>query len=151
MSDPGPERWQKLVNKLIVALYKVGLPLGPVVVLMVPGRTSGQPRRTPITPFQLDGNLYAIEGYPATDWARNARAAGTGTLSRGRRSRLVKIVALSPDEARPVMRAWPSKVAAAVSLSKKAGLVQNGTPDEFEALAGRLSVFRLDPIPGQRR
>lgn len=148
MPDPGPEPWQQLVNKFIVALYKVGLPLGPVVVLTVPGRMSGKPRRTPITPFRFAGHLYAIEGYPGTDWARNARAAGTGILTRGRRSRHVNIVALSPDEARPVMRAWPSKVAAAVSLSKKAGLVQNGTPDEFEALAGTLSAFRLDPIPG---
>jgi deazaflavin-dependent oxidoreductase (nitroreductase family) len=148
MPDPGPERWQKPVNKLIVALYKLGLPLGPVVVLTVPGRATGEPRRTPITPFQLNGKLYAIEGYPGTDWARNARAAGTGTLSRGRRSRRVEIVALSPAEARPVMRAWPSKVAAAVALSKKAGLVHEGTPDEFEALADRVSAFRLDPIPG---
>jgi deazaflavin-dependent oxidoreductase (nitroreductase family) len=148
MTDPGPERWQNNVNKLIFALQKVGLPIGPVVVLTVPGRTSGRTRRTPITPFQLDGNLYAIEGYPDTDWARNARAAGAGTLTRGRRSRRVAIVALSPQEARPVMRAWPAHVAAAVGFSKRAGLVREGTPDEFEVLADRLSVFRLDPIPG---
>ena len=28
---------------------------------------------------------------------------------------------------------------------KKAGLVKDGTPDEFEELAGRCAVFRLDP------
>jgi deazaflavin-dependent oxidoreductase (nitroreductase family) len=148
MTDPDPERWQNTVNKLVVALQKVGLPIGPVVVLTVPGRASGRPRRTPITPFRLDGNLYAIEGYPDTDWARNARAAGAGTLTRGRRSRRVAIVALSPQDARPVMRAWPANVTAAVGFSKRAGLVREGTPDEFEALADRLSVFRLDPIPG---
>jgi deazaflavin-dependent oxidoreductase (nitroreductase family) len=145
MAVPGPERWQNAVNKLIFALQRIGLRIGPVVVLTVPGRVSGQPRRTPITPFQLDGNLYAVEGYPGTDWARNARAAATGTLTRGRRSHTVNIVALSLAEARPVMRAWPANVAAAASFSKRAGLVQDGTPDEFEALAGRLAAFRLDP------
>jgi hypothetical protein len=28
---------------------------------------------------------------------------------------------------------------------KRAGLVTEGKPDEFEALAGRCAVFRLDP------
>lgn len=148
MSDPGPERWQNTVNKLIFALQKIGLRVGPVVVLTVPGRVSGRPRRTPITPFRLNGTLYAIEGYPDTDWARNARAAGAGTLTRGRRSRSVKIVALSPEEARPVLRAWPANVAAAVGFSIRAGLVREGTPEESEALADRLAVFRLDPIGG---
>ena len=30
---------------------------------------------------------------------------------------------------------------------KKAGLVKDGRPDEFEALAGRCAVFRFDPVP----
>jgi hypothetical protein len=31
-------------------------------------------------------------------------------------------------------------------LAKRSGLVVDGTPDEFEELAGRLSVFRFDPV-----
>jgi hypothetical protein len=30
---------------------------------------------------------------------------------------------------------------------KRSGLVRHGTPEEFEALAGRCPVFRLDPVP----
>jgi hypothetical protein len=29
---------------------------------------------------------------------------------------------------------------------KRSGLVTDGTPEEFEALAGRCAVFRLDPV-----
>jgi hypothetical protein len=29
---------------------------------------------------------------------------------------------------------------------KRAGVLTNGTPDEFEGLAGRLPVFRIHPI-----
>jgi hypothetical protein len=33
-----------------------------------------------------------------------------------------------------------------VGFFKRAGLVQQGTDDEFEALAGRCAVFRLDIV-----
>ncbi len=34
--------------------------------------------------------------------------------------------------------------AAGVGFAKRSGLVRDGTPDEFEALAGELAVFRFD-------
>ena len=147
MSDPRPPRWLKRMNNVMVALQKLGIPAGPAMVLTVPGRKSGVPRSTPMTPFRLDGSLYAVAGYPGSDWARNARAAGDGTLRRGRTSRPVRIVEMSPDEARPVLRAFPANVPVGVGFAKRSGLVRDGTPDEFEALAGRLLVLRFDPIP----
>jgi deazaflavin-dependent oxidoreductase (nitroreductase family) len=117
------------------------------MVLTVPGRKTGQPRSTPITPFTLDGHLYTVAGFPGADWARNARAAGTGTLTRGRNLQRVRIVELTPPEARPVLRAFPIEVPAGVGFQKRSGLVREGTPEEFEALAGRCPVFRFDPAP----
>ncbi len=67
----------------------------------------------------------------AADWAVNARAAGTGTLT--------------AEEARPVLRAFPREVPVGVAFAKRSGMVHEGTPDEFEALAGRISVFRFEP------
>jgi deazaflavin-dependent oxidoreductase (nitroreductase family) len=115
------------------------------MVLTVPGRKSGQPRSTPMTPFEFRDGLYAVAGYPGADWAANARAAGAGTLSRGRRSRQVRIVELTAQEARPVLRAYPAEVPVGVSFAKRSGMVRDGTADEFEALAGRLAVFRFEP------
>ena len=145
MSEPHPPRWLKPMNKLVVAMQKIGVPAGPSMVLTVPGRRSGQPRSTPMTPFDHDGGLYTVAGYPGADWAANARAAGVGTLTRGRRSRRVRIVELSADESRPVLRAFAVKVPVGVGFAKRSGLVVDGTADEFEALAGRLAVFRFDP------
>jgi deazaflavin-dependent oxidoreductase (nitroreductase family) len=116
------------------------------MVLTVPGRKTGRPRSTPMTPFTLDGHLYAVAGFPGADWARNARAAGSGILARGRKSRRVNIVELPPRDARPVLRAFPTEVPVGVSFLKRAGLVRQGTPDEVEALAGRIAVFRLNPV-----
>jgi deazaflavin-dependent oxidoreductase (nitroreductase family) len=145
MPEPHPPRWLKPMNKLMVAMQKIGVPAGPSMVLTVPGRRSGQPRSTPMTPFDHDGGLYTVAGYPGADWAANARAAEVGTLTRGRRSRRVRIVELSADESRPVLRAFAVKVPVGVGFAKRSGLVADGTADEFEALAGRLAVFRFDP------
>ncbi|MDT5104840.1 MAG: hypothetical protein QOI25_2353 [Mycobacterium sp.] len=145
MSEPHPPRWLKRMNKVVVAMQRVGVPAGPSMVLTVPGRKSGKPRSTPMTPFDHDGGLYTVAGYPGADWAANARAAGLGTLTRGRRSRRVRIVELPADESRPVLRAFAVKVPVGVGFAKRSGLVVDGTPDEFEALAGRLAVFRFDP------
>jgi deazaflavin-dependent oxidoreductase (nitroreductase family) len=139
-----PPRYLKAMNKVVIAVQRLGVPAGPSMVLTVPGRKSGQPRSTPMTPFEHDGGLYTVAGYPGADWAANARAAGLGTLTRGRRSRRVRIVELSPAESRPVLRAFAVKVPVGVGFAKRSGLVVDGTPDEFESLAGRLAVFRFD-------
>jgi hypothetical protein len=55
------------------------------------------------------------------------------------------MVELSADEARPLLRQFPTLVPTGVSFMKRSGLVTEGTPDEFEALAGRCAVFRFDP------
>ncbi|MFZ1163964.1 nitroreductase family deazaflavin-dependent oxidoreductase [Mycobacterium sp.] len=146
MSDPRPPRYLKPMNKLMMAVQKLGVPTGPAMVLTVPGRKSGKPRRTPMTPFQVDGGLYAVAGYPGADWAANARAAGVGTLSKGRRSRPIRIVELSAAQARPILREYPTQVPVGVMFAKSSGMVVDGTPDEFEALAGRLAVFRFDLV-----
>src|ERR1700760_4486461 len=146
MSDPRPPRYLKSMNKVMMAVQKLGIPTGPAMVLTVPGRKSGKPRSTPMTPFRFHDGLYVVAGYPGADWAANARAAGTGTLSRGRRVRDVAIVELTAAQARPVLRAYPVEVPVGVSFAKSSGMVVDGTPDEFEALAGRLAVFRFDPV-----
>src|ERR1700744_1100632 len=94
MSDPRPPRYLKPMNKMMIAVQKLGVPTGPAMVLTVPGRKSGKPRSTPMTPFHVDGALYVVAGYPGADWAANARAAGTGTLSKGRRSRRGGVVGM---------------------------------------------------------
>jgi deazaflavin-dependent oxidoreductase (nitroreductase family) len=145
MTDPRPPRYLKPMNKVMMAVQRLGIPIGPAMVLTVPGRKSGQPRRTPMTPFNFRDGLYVVAGYPGADWAANARAAGIGTLSRGRRSRSVRIVELSAGEARPVLRAFSTEVPVGVAFAKRSGMVRDGTADEFEALAGRLAVFRFEP------
>lgn len=146
MPDPRPPRYLKPMNKLMMTVQKLGIPTGPAMVLTVPGRKSGKPRSTPMTPFEFNGGLYAVAGFLGSHWAANARAAGTGTLSRARKSRQVRIVELTAEQARPVLRVYPIAVPVGVAFAKRSGMVRDGTSDEFEALAGRIAVFRFDAL-----
>jgi deazaflavin-dependent oxidoreductase (nitroreductase family) len=131
----------------MIGLHKLGVGFGGKgpVVLTVAGRKTGQPRSTPVTPMTVDGRRYVVAGLPGSDWAANARAAGAATLQVGRRTEAVRMVEMSAEEARPLLRAVPVEVPTGVGFIKNAGLVTGPDPDEFEALAGRLAVFRLDP------
>lgn len=132
----------------MIAAQKIGLPTGPPMVLTVAGRKTGQPRSTPLAPFTFEGQLVVVAGFPGADWISNVRAAGSGVLSKGRRKRRVRIVELNVEQSRPILRHFAKEVPVGVGFLKRAGLVDNGTPDEVEALAGRIAVFRFDPAPG---
>lgn len=148
-AKPTPPWWLKPMNKILMAMMRLGLPVsgkeGPLV-LTVPGRRTGQPRSTPITPMYVDGLRYVVAGFPGADWERNARAADTAQLKAGKTTETVRMVELSADEARPLLRRFPELVPTGVGFMKRSGLVEHGTPDEFEALAGRCAVFRFDPV-----
>jgi deazaflavin-dependent oxidoreductase (nitroreductase family) len=147
MSDIRLPWWLKYVNKVMIGLQKLGVlgEKGPVV-LSVPGRKTGRRRSTPVTPMVVDGQRYVVGGVPGSDWAANVRAAGEATLHIGRRSERVRMVEMPVDEARPLLREFPARVPTGVGFIKNAGLVTAPDPDEFEALAGRCPVFRVDKV-----
>ena len=141
-----PPWWLKPANKVFIRMSRLGLNFGgeSPVVLTVPGRKSGRERSTPVTPMTVGGQEYVVAGFPGADWVANVRAAGEATVARGRNTRRVRMVELSADDARPLLRAFPDEVPTGVGFMKRAGLVVDGRPEEFEALTGRCAVFRLD-------
>jgi deazaflavin-dependent oxidoreductase (nitroreductase family) len=147
MPDRIAPPWLKYVNKVFTVLLRLGVPVSrheAPVVLTAPGRKTGKPRSTPVTPMVVDGKRYVVNGYPGADWVRNVRAATLVTLTQGRRSEQVRMVELSADEARPVLREFPALVPTGVDLMKRAGVLEAGTPEELEGMAGSLVVFRID-------
>lgn len=152
MTGPEPIRapwWLKYANKVVTALLRLGVPISrreSPVVLTVPGRKTGKPRSTPVTPMIVDGKRYVVNGYPGADWVRNVRAAGQATCTQGRRTETVRMVELSAAEARPILREFPVQVADGVDIMKRAGVLKTGTVDELEGMAGQLPVFRIDPV-----
>jgi deazaflavin-dependent oxidoreductase (nitroreductase family) len=137
--------WLPYANRVVRALSRLGLPLGTVCVLTVPGRRSGEPRSTPVSPLTVAGHRYVVAALPHSDWARNIRAAGHGELARGRRRSAVTLTEVTdPAQRREVMRAFPREVPGGVPFFVRLGLVTRADPDEFEAAADRVAVFRID-------
>ncbi len=149
MSVP-PPRWLKTMNKVVLVMLRLGIPISrheDPEVLTVTGRKTGKPRSTPITPMRIDGKRYVVNGYPGADWVANVRAAaGDATLTKGRRREQVRMVELSADEARPVLREFRTQAAVGVDVMKRAGILDTGTAEELEGMAGRLPVFRIETV-----
>ena len=112
MPDVKPlPRWFRAANHAVRAMSRIGLPLGPIWVLTVPGRRTGKPRSTPVSPLTVSGGRYVVAGRPDSDWARNVRAAGHAQLSRGRRRETVTLTEVTDSAVKEeVMRAFPREV-----------------------------------------
>jgi hypothetical protein len=136
-------RWLKLANPLIVALQHRGVVIGTMRLLSVPGRKSGQLRTTPVSPLMVEGERYIIAGLEDGDWVKNARVAGWGILARGRDRERVNLVELPLQERGPVLREFPRKVPRGVQFFRQLYGI-SGTPEEFEALAPRCPVFKVE-------
>jgi deazaflavin-dependent oxidoreductase (nitroreductase family) len=137
-------RWLPLLNKVMTAVQRLGLSVGPVQVLVVPGRRSGAPRETAVTPFAVDGRWYVAAALPDADWARNIRAAGRGELRRGRRVRRVLLPEVHDlPTKQAVMRTFPRAARGGVSFYVRLGLVEKADPEQFAAIADRVAVFEI--------
>ncbi len=86
-------------NPLTRRLLRLGLPMGPNVLLTVRGRSSGLPRSAPVAIAELDGQRWIIAAYGDVQWVRNLRAAGEGEIRHGGRSEQVGAAELTPGAA----------------------------------------------------
>src|SRR5574340_1480254 len=142
---PFPPSYLKVFNKLVIGVNRLGLAT-PMSTLTVPGRKTGEPHTTPVTPYEVDGSRYIVGGYGGSDWVQNTRASGAGVLSRGRRRERVRLVDLPEAQRGPILREFPAKVPRGVTMFLKAGTVENRSPEAFEAAAPRCAVFRIETL-----
>ena len=142
--------WLGSANALIKGLNRIGLRLGTIHVLTITGRKSGEPRSTPVSLLTVDGRRYVIAGLDRSAWAKNARAAGQGELSQGRRREQVQLAeVVDPSLRRRVMSAFPTEVPHGVQFFIRIGLVTSADPAEFAAASDRVAVFEVLTCPRQ--
>jgi deazaflavin-dependent oxidoreductase (nitroreductase family) len=144
----------KSVGGTIVRLVRLGVPVGPVMMLTVRGRKTGLPRTNPVDLFQQDGGYWLVATHRAdASWVRNLRAAGEGTLARGRRRLEFTAAELPQDEAgAALMRiAGPrlAKPLGGLVLRQTIGLTADAPQADFVRAAVDHPVFRLS-IRGAR-
>ena len=79
-------RYVPFFNVFARRLLRVGTPMGPNVLVTIRGRTSGQPRTTPLAIVEQSGRRWIWAPFGEVDWVRNLRAAGMATITAGRRT-----------------------------------------------------------------
>ena len=86
-------------NPLTRRLLRIGVPMGPNLLLTVRGRTTGQPRSAPVAVTEVDGRRWILGAYGDVQWTRNLRAAGEADIETHGHSEHVLARELSLDEA----------------------------------------------------
>lgn len=132
-------------NRAVAMATRAGLSVWGSRVLVVRGRTSGQPRETPVNLLTYEGERYLVAPRGVTQWVRNLRAAGTCELRLGRASEHIAATELADDDKPPVLRAylkrWKAEVGAFFS-----GVGPEASDDELRRIAPDHPVFRIEPL-----
>jgi deazaflavin-dependent oxidoreductase (nitroreductase family) len=133
-------RVRRILNKLMTRMIRRGKGPPGVWLVTVPGRRSGQPHSTPVSPVEEGGERWLVSPYGVVGWVRNLRAAGRATLEHRGRSEEVVVVEVGPEEAAPVLRSY---VAGNRIARRYFDARPDDPPEAFVAEAGRHPVFRV--------
>jgi hypothetical protein len=139
-----PTRLGRWANRFSGWWSGLGLPPRSMAVLEVPGRTSGHRRSNPVVIATVEGKRYLVSMLgPGSDWVKNVEAAhGDAVIRQGRR-RPVHLVAVAPEQRAPILREY---VRIASSGRQHFPLPVGAPLADFEAIAGRYPVYRIDPL-----
>lgn len=133
-----------VVNPAVAGLTRAGISVWGSRVLEVRGRTSGEPRRTPVNLLTVDGKRYLVAPRGHTQWVRNIRAAGEGRLLLGRRAERFTATELTDDEKPPLLRAYLKRWRMEVGVFF-GGVGPESTEEELRRIAPDHPVFRIGP------
>ena len=129
-------------NEVIRWLAAAGVSIAGTRALRVRGRKTGKLRGVVINLLSVDGRDYVVSPRGNTQWARNARAAGSVETGPRWRSREVRIAEVADDAKPQLLRRylgrWYWEVKGHVG-----GLTPESTDDEMRAAASSIPVFEL--------
>jgi deazaflavin-dependent oxidoreductase (nitroreductase family) len=133
---------RRMFNPTIALLTRLGVSFAGSRVLAVRGRRSAEWRHTVVNVLTVDGTRYLVAPRGTTQWVRNLRASGAGTLRVGRRVEEVTATEMPDDEKTPVLRAYLDKWGWEVGQFFE-GLDKHATDEQLTTIAPGFPVFRL--------
>jgi deazaflavin-dependent oxidoreductase (nitroreductase family) len=133
---------KRVFNPLVAGLTRAGVSVAGSRVLEVPGRKTGEPRRTPVNPLSYEGQTYLVAPRGNTQWVRNLRASGTGRLLVGRRGEPFTSSELPDEEKLPILRAYLKRWKWEVGQFFE-GVGGDSSDDELRRIAPNHPVFRV--------
>jgi deazaflavin-dependent oxidoreductase (nitroreductase family) len=137
-----PGRMDRLFNRTVAALTRLGISVWGSRILYVRGRSSGEWRTTPVNMLTVDGVRYLVAPRGITQWVRNMRVAGGGELHVGRRVEPFTAAELPDDEKPAVLRAYLKRWGWEVGRFFE-GVDANASDDQVRAIAPGFPVFRI--------
>jgi deazaflavin-dependent oxidoreductase (nitroreductase family) len=133
-----------IMLRMFRLLLRAGVKIGRMSLLTVRGRTSGQPRTTPVLLAEYEGNRFLVSTYGESNWVRNLRAAKEAILTRGRRSERISVIELGAKEAAPFLKHFVSTVPKVVR--PYFDVAPTSPLTTFEQEVARHPVFLVTPI-----
>src|SRR5215467_8775792 len=113
--------------------------MGPVHLLSVRGRVSGELHSTPVSPVQFEGRRWIVAGWANADWVKNLRASGWAILTKGRRAERITVAEVAIDRPAAVLRAFAAERGSMGAF----GLSADDPVERFAAVADRQPVFEI--------
>ena len=134
--------WRRGLNGLVRPLARLGLTGPRTYVLTVTGRVSGRLWSTPVSIVAEGDERWLVAPSGERNWVRNARAATTVELRRGRHRGRYRVEEIDPADAVPVLRRY-------FALSRLTrpffDVSLESTDEEWRAEAPLHPVFKLHP------
>ncbi|MEZ0239398.1 MAG: nitroreductase family deazaflavin-dependent oxidoreductase [Chloroflexota bacterium] len=136
-----------LFNRLVKPLLRAGMPMAFNGLLTVRGRTSGEPRTTPLAIIEVDGRRWIWSPWGDVHWVRNLRAAGEATIVVRRHEETVRAVELDPAQRLGFFRDTFGPLARRIPFGVTFVRMLDGVDvrDPAKAAEGR-AVFELLPV-----
>ena len=144
MSEPfyrRPSAVDRLVNRVVMALLRLGLAPAHMRVLEVRGRMTGRLYALPVDLLTEGEKLFLVAPRGYTQWVRNAEAAGVVVLRRGSQAREYNLRPVSDTEKPRVLKAYLDRFRREV---QRYFPVPAGSPVErFAPLASQYPAYEL--------
>ena len=131
---------RRIVNGLIRTLLRMGWGPARTYLLVTRGRTTGRVYRTPVTLVEQGARRWLVAPYGEVGWVRNARAAGSVTLERGRRAETLRLTELGPQDSARILQTYVREVPITRPYFD---VTPESSLDAFAAEASRHPVFEL--------
>lgn len=150
--EPGPVHYKKpdwltrnVFNPAMAGLTRLGLSVRGSRVLEVPGRSTGEPRRTPVNLLTLDDQQYLVAPRGNTQWVRNVRANdGRLDLILGRKRTHHVAVEVADDDKVEVLREYLKRWKAETGRFFE-GVDVESSDEDILAAAPNHPVFEIQP------
>jgi deazaflavin-dependent oxidoreductase (nitroreductase family) len=136
---------RSIVNPLVSALVKLGVPLKGAGVLSVRGRTTGEWRSVPVNPLSFEGEQFLVAARGETHWVQNMRAVGAGRIRRGRQTQEFTAVEVDDSEKTSILHAYLKEWAWEIGAFFE-GVGADSTDEQLAAIAPKHPIFRITAV-----